>query len=143
MAYSGIYGTGITILTNPNPNTLTTRNPYPTPYLDYRTVSTAWTSQGIKAFFAKSTNGLPAKNTSLNVHLVPSVSGATFSVTLWVFNKLTGTWAQVKSSPTTNYTGETVDTISNLIDVPYYLQLNSISSGTMSIYFDNGFADAC
>lgn len=142
MALSGLLGTALTASTNPDPNTLATKTPYPTPYTNYRTVSTAWTTQAAKAIFprqARNGQGL----VPIPVQLVPSTGGATFTATIWQYSKLSNTWFKHQSNPSVNYTGETGNLIVDVYtDAPIFIQLSSISAGTVSIYFDNGLAEA-
>jgi Alpha-L-arabinofuranosidase B, catalytic len=141
MGLSGILGTGLTATTNQNPNSLATASPYPKPYVNYKTVSIAWLSQGVNCLFPKQArNG--AGLIPIPVLIVPSVANATFTATVWQYDKTSNTWFQNKSNPSVNYTGEAGNLILNLYtNLPTYIQITSLSSGSVSIYFDNGLAD--
>ncbi len=140
MALSGILGTALTATTNPDPNTLSTKNPYPTPYVNARRVSAAWTSQGAKALFpTQASNG--AGMVAIPVLFSPSSAGATFTATVWQYQKLSNTWFKHTDNPGIDYTGETGNRVINIYtDIPIFFQLASISTGTITIYFDNGLA---
>lgn len=141
MPIAQLLGSALDATSNPDPNTLTTKNPYPATYVNRRTVSAAWTTQAKKGLFpTELVNGVGA--ISIPVQFVPSLAGATFTATVWQYSKLSNTWFKHQSNPAVNYTGETGNLIANLYDTPLFIQLSSISSGTISIYFDNGLAEA-
>lgn len=140
MALSGLLGLALNATTNPDPNSLTTKSPYPKPYVNSTTISAAWSSQGAKAIFprqAADEQGLIA----IPVLFVPSTAEATFTAVIWQYDKSSNTWFKHSTNSSTNYTGETGNTILNIYtNQPIFIQLTTISAGTIDIYFDNGIA---
>lgn len=145
MTLSGLLKSAATATTNPDPNSLTTPNPYPTPYVHSRSVSSGWTTQAAtncKALFHRGGsdgNGLRP----LQIAFTPSGGGAvTYTVTPWYFNKLSGKWHKPDDNAAMNLTGYAAIRLENLDQVPVFLQLSSISAGNIDIHFDNGTAEA-
>ncbi len=142
LTLSATLGTGLTSVSNPNPTTLSTPNPYPTPFVNSTTVSTAWSTQAKKALFPLGADyNLP--DTPIKVHFVPSGgSTVSYTLTLWFFNRLTNTWAPASNSGSATYQGEAVDYIDNPGRDPIFLQIANLSSGSLSVYFDGRLAGA-
>ena len=142
MTFSGTLVSSGTATTNPAPNTLTTANPYPTTYVDRMTVSSNWTSQGKKALFPlKLKDG--QGDTPISVLFVPSAgAAATYTVNLWRYCRLAGTWVQPKDNASFNLTGSQYTYIDRPGDEPIFLQISSVSSGTVAVYFDDSVARA-
>jgi hypothetical protein len=144
MAFSGILVAAGTSTTNPDPNTLGTPNPYPTPYVNVRTVSAAWAAQTITnsgaLFPVGALNG--QGQVPIPLMFVPSAVGATYTVTLKKYGKLAATWVQPKDYASFNMTGSDFTEIVDPGENPWFIQLSNISSGTVAIYFDNGLARA-
>jgi hypothetical protein len=143
MAIRGELGTGRTATTNPNPNTLTTVSPFRTGknFIDGDGASTAWTTQNRKMIAARpGLANAPNQGRKVRLKFVPSVAAATYTVTAWIFNQ--GTWATPFSASSNNYTGAAEDFYDNFDDSPVFFQLSNISSGTISIYFDDQVAGA-
>jgi hypothetical protein len=139
MALNDTLGTGLDATSNPDPNGLTTKAPYS--LADSRknmpfTQSAAWTTQAKKALFpigVRSGEG----DKRIYLQFVPSGGAAvTYTVTMWQYNPVSNTWAKPKNTPSISYTGEQRDYIDNPGDDAIFLQLSSISAGTISIYFD-------
>jgi len=144
MPLTGTLGTGLDATSNPDPNSLGTKAPYsaatakstPPPI----TPSAAWTTQAKPALFpigAKDGSG----DVQIKVHFIPSNGAAvTYTVTIWMYNAVSNTWSKPKNNASVNYTGDTID----YIDMPgadaIFLQLSSISAGTISIYYDESNA---
>jgi hypothetical protein len=61
---------------------------------------------------------------------------------MWMYNVLSNTWASPVNNGSFSYTGEVIDYIENPGNDPIFLQINSISSGTLSIYFNGALAQA-
>lgn len=141
MPISQLLGSGLNDTSNPDPNGLTTKNPYPATYINPKTVSAAWIAQAKKALFP---NGLlnGAGLIPIPVQFVPSTAGATFTATMWQYSRLSNTWFKHQNNSSVSYTGETGNLITNLYDTPLFIQLSSISAGTIAIYFDNSLAVA-
>ena len=139
MALSGILGTALTATTNPNPNTLSTKSPYPTPYVNAHFVSAAWQAQAIGGAGANALFPRQAINgqglISIPVHFVTAVG---FTATIWQYNRLSNTWFTHNNNPAITYTGETGNLVVNIYtNLPIFIQL---SAGPVDIYFDNGLA---
>jgi len=142
LSLSETLGTGLSATSNPDPSTLSTLSPYPTPFVDSTSVSTAWSTQAKKALFPIGAD-YNQPTTPIKFHVIPSNGEAvTYTITLWFFNRVTGTWAKAANSGSCSYTGCVVDYIENPGRDPMYLQLSDISSGTLSIYVDGRLARA-
>ena len=142
LTLSETLGTGLTASSNPDPTTLGTTNPYPTPFVDSTVVSGSWTSQASKALFPIGAD-YNQPETAIKFHIIPSAGETTtYTVTLWFFNKVSGTWAKSASNNSINYTGSVVDYIDNPGRDPMFLQLSNISAGTLSVYVDGRLARA-
>lgn len=136
---TGLLGSGLSQTTNPDPNTLTTKNPYPTTFVNPLTVSTAWASQNKKALFPL---GIQYKSAErpLKLHFVGSTAGATVTVTMWCYNRLSNTWGKVAVNGTQLVTDGEIRYIENPGNDPIFLQLGTPSAGTFSIYYDSSLA---
>jgi hypothetical protein len=140
---TGTLGTALTSTTNPDPNTLGTKNPYPTVFINPMTVSTAWTTQGSKALFPQGKVVSHAQASAIKLHFVPSGGAAvTYTATIWFYNRLSNSWAKPYIAASNSYAGEVVDYIQNPGNDPIYIQLSNISTGTVSIYYDTTTATA-
>ena len=127
---------------NPNPNSLGTISPFPGTYIDGQSVSAAWTTQTSKGIFP-----LPVKEETaqvpLQLHFIPSAgTSATYAITLWRFDRLSGTWSKVANNATNNYQGDCFDKIAAVGTDPMFLQLTSISGGTLQIDINGDLASA-
>lgn len=142
MALAGILATVGDATTNQAPASLSTPNPYPTPYVDIRSISAAWTSQGTKALFPRDSHNEDGQVPLLVAYKPSAGAAVTYTVTVWVFDNLANSWFKWKANNPTSYTGLQSDLIYYPQNMPTYFQLSSISSGTIAIYFDNGLADA-
>lgn len=90
-----------------------------------------WTSQGKKAFIRTIPDDAPLK-----MVFTPSGGNAvTWSITLWGFNAVNGTWYKFNDTPS-SYTGNNTILLDNPGRDPVYVQLNSLSSGTMRIDYN-------
>ena len=146
--YDGTLGTGLTASTNPDPNTLGTVAPLASTVTSWRgNISTDWTTQNKPALFP-----LPLRDQSgervqggerpIRLHFVPSAgSGTTYTVTIWFFNPQSQTWSKPYDTPSLNLTGEQVTYINLPGSNPIFIQLSSICSGTVSVYYDRGVAE--
>ncbi len=137
---SATLGTGLNTTNRPDPNTLGTKNPYPATFINPLKVSSAWATQGKKALFPlgilDGRGQMPVK-----LHFIPSDGAAvTYTITMWMYNRLSNTWAKPANNASLSYTGETIDYIIDPGNDPIYLQVSSLSSGTLSIYFDSNIA---
>lgn len=147
--YNELLGSAKTSTTNPDPNTLSTKNPMTNTSqvgtdINGSNVASAWVTQSstyCKALFPKRTKD-GAGEIPIRVHFVPSSAGATFTVTVWIYNPKSNSWGKPYNNNTFNFTGDTMHTISTPGANPIFLQLSSISAGTISIYFDDSVAKA-
>lgn len=131
-----------TATTNPVPTSLSPATPYPTPFTGYLDVSSAWTSAGVKAFFP---NG--AKNNAgqkpLPIWFIPSAGTAvTYDVTIWFYDKDAGKWITPANNGTKSLTGQVLDFVENVPNMPMYLQFANISSGNILVKVDETFGKA-
>lgn len=137
MALNAVLGTGLTVLTNPDPNSLTTVAPYA--YAEsnklYRSPSAAWTSQASPALFPNEViNGEGDKRIYLD--FIPSGGSLiTYTITVWFWNPRAGVWVKPYSTSTINYTGNVRDYIDNPGSDSIKIQIVALSGGTLSIYF--------
>lgn len=132
---TGVLGTGLSQTTHPDPNTLATKNPYPTTFVSPLTVSSAWTSQGKKALFPLGVaDGRGEK--PIKLHFVGTTAGATVNVTMWCYNRLSNTWGKVALNGTLLVTDGDIRYMECPGNDPVYLQLGTPSAGTFSVYFD-------
>jgi hypothetical protein len=146
MSLSGILIAAGTATTNPDPNGLSPESPYPSTYVDWRTVSDDWETQAAtkcKALFHRGGIDKDKEFVSIPVEFVPSDGAAvTYTVTLWYYNHLAASWAKVKDNNPVSYTGHQSDYIDLPFLAPIFIQLSSISAGEVAIYYDNGIAEA-
>ncbi len=149
MAINGTLGTGITATTNPDPNTLTAKNPGgrldPDP---------AWANQSAVAPNGTTTFGkclIPKKMP--NGEFVPYIwlfvkpgdgAAVTWTLTSYLHSKTAAAWAAVESplASTVSGTGNGVVRIDNPGEIPIYLSPTALSEGSLSIYFDQDTATA-
>lgn len=149
-----LLGSGLNASSNPIPSSLGTINPYPTPFVNNRTVSSAWGTQSSSTpngttTFAQALFPVGGQDGGgdkpIKLHFNGSTAASTVAVTLWGFNKTSGTWYLCKdASGTSTYTVTDNDvlTIYEAGLDPLFIQLGAPSAGTYSIYFDNGLATA-
>lgn len=139
MALTATLGTALTVSTNPDPNTLTTKSPYvaaatrgPQPF----SVSGAWTAQAQPALLPIGIRD-GSGDKPIKVHFVPSSGAAvTYTIKIWMYNPVSNSWASPKTNGSISYTGEVIDYILNTGYDAIFLQLTTISAGTLSIYYD-------
>lgn len=135
-------GTALTASTNPSPNTLSTVNPYPSPITSRSTASAAWTTQAKKALVS---NGALQGGFEKPIELSFKPSGGdavTYSVTLWRYNTESQQWHRATGTHTFSLTGYSNERILSPSNDPWFIQLASISSGTVSIYYEQDTATA-
>lgn len=130
------FGTALSPTTNPDPNTLTVKSPYPTPYIAPQVVSAAWTAQARPALFPLGKTDI-AGQVPLKLHFVPSAGATvTYTVTIWMYDRLSNTWAKPANNPSNTYTGEAIDCIYQPGNDAIFVQISNISNGTLSIFYD-------
>lgn len=66
----------------------------------------------------------------------------TYTVTVWQYISLLKAWVKPYDNPSFNFTGPVTHKIANPGENPIYLQLSSISSGTISAYIDGTVCEA-
>ena len=139
MAFSTL-GTGLTLVTNPDPNTITTK-PYAAGAAGKfnATFSPAWSALPQFALFP-TLNPSGRLNERLGLHFIPSTPGATFTIVIWFFNANTQTWSKPANNSTVPYTGETMDYINAPPYTAIFPQISALSAGTLRIDYDSDFA---
>jgi len=130
-----------TDVTNPDPNILGTISPGTFSGGKY-TPSAAWIAQAKPALFPLGIRD-GGGDRPIQIHFVPSAGGAaTYTVTAYQWNRLSGTWIKPDDYATFDLTGSESKFLENAGDDPWFLQLSSISSGTVAIYHDAALARA-
>ncbi len=148
MALTALLGSALDATSNSDPNSLSTKRPYSaatakggsTPFKP----DAAWVTQANKALFPVGTNALDSTNT-IKLHFIPSGGAAiTYTVTVWMYNAVSNTWAKPRNNAgvTSSCTGETIEYLTNPGYDAIYIQLSTISAGTISIYYDPANANA-
>jgi hypothetical protein len=138
--FTGLLGSGLTVSTNPDPNTLATTNPYGASPAHTQLVSAAWTSQNRRAFFPDPLRDY-LYNSPIALSFVPSGGNATtYSVTLWKWDGTT--WVKPANTPTQSYAGAILTYIENPGRNPWFMQINTLSTGTLTVRFDQAAATA-
>lgn len=143
MSITGVLVSAGTATTNPSPNSLVTVNPFPSPFVNRSTVSTAWTTQAQPALFpANAQKSVNEAAPNVKLSFVTSVTNAAYTVTMWIYNRTANVWIQPKDNASFTLTGNQALPISDPGEDPIFLQLSSISSGTVSIYYDPTYVRA-
>lgn len=127
---------------NPNPATGLTVAPISISSTSV-TPTAAWTAAGYKALFTDGggCNGSNQFGAPIFLSFFPSAGDAvTYTVTIWRYIRVKDEWVKVAGSDSNNYTGYKSDYISQPGRDPLFIQLSSISSGTIDIYYDRSFA---
>lgn len=121
------------------PNSLIVSNPYSgvSGAIVPHVTGTPWRNSGQKMMIANNTS-----STRLPLQFVPSVLAATYTIAMWSYNATAGVWVLPANYGSISYTGIQSDFIDQPGDDPIYLQLVSISSGTLSIYHNAAVSDA-
>lgn len=136
--YSSTLGTSLSATTNPDPSTLGTTNPFDA---DGKTIASAWTSQAKPALFPL---GVKDQSGEVPVRLLFKPSGGsavTYTVTVWVWSSTASAWAKPYDSGSLSFTGNQSTVVYLPGNNPIFLQLSSISTGTLSIYYDSATAE--
>lgn len=152
MTNMALLGSSLTATTNPDPNSLSTKDPTAaTIALSNSPASPAWIAQvstACKAIFPRklasvyNVNDWPGDN-AIRIGFVPSGGAAiTYTATLWYWNETATAWFKAPGTETANFTGSDSWAIDNPGDAPWFIQLSSISAGTISIYYDSDLAAA-
>jgi hypothetical protein len=124
--------------TNPAPSTLSTVSPY-TNSSSYRfTPLSAWTTQAKPAIISKGIGG------KCRLDFKPSSAAATYTVTIWVLDRVTATWftPDPNNSPSLNCTGSVETYLADMGTDPWFIQLSNISTGTVQILYDADVAQS-
>lgn len=122
--------------TNPDPNTLTTKNPGETAGTKKLAVSSAWATQDNKAIFPLLTKDKGGEDRRVTLAFIPSAGEAvTYTVNIW-FHVGNNRWIQAtENTPSADLTGSSIVYVENP-DYPIFVQLSNISSGTINIEVD-------
>lgn len=118
-----------------------------------QTPSAVWTTLTTAGTYSKAL--LPrnsfssSKETPLLLNFIPSAGSAvTYNVTVWGYNDtharrtLTASWSTFGTTNTYACTGNTLIELEAPQSILRYIQLDTVSSGSVAIYFDNGTAEA-
>lgn len=145
MAITLLLGATFTTTTAPNPNTLTTTNPYATANISYPPapfISAAWTSQNQPALFPLGINDGSGEK-QLELEFIPSGGSATtYTIVAWTYSRVSGLWVKPKNGLSTSYTGNSRDFIYTPGLDPWFLQVSALSTGTLTINYDGQIARA-
>jgi hypothetical protein len=144
---NGLLASAATATTNPSPNSLSVISPYNVgfPYpADPQKIVSAWTNQGTKAVFPNAVRGTEF-NSPIWIAFNPSGGSAvTYTISYWKFCAAGGFWAKSAilspgqvTAGQSSYTGPQLDYIQPCGREPWFLQVNSISSGTLAIYVND------
>lgn len=139
MAFSLKLKAAATAITNPAPSTLTTSNPFPAPYVDQKTASTAWATQASTNSNALThRGGLDGRGVkALGLAFNPSGGASvTYTVTIWAYFNTINAWVNPVDYGVYNLKGPQSILIENVYPVPYFVQLSNISSGNVDIWYD-------
>lgn len=145
MSYSGLLRTAATATTNPDPNSLGTKNPFSSPYVDRYTASSTWKTQASSnatALVSRDPNA-GINYTAPTFAFVPSNGSAvTYTATFWTYVALANTWVKLQGQSYA-LTGNANAILQNSAypmqgHAPIFVQLSGISAGTVDIYYDNG-----
>ncbi len=132
-------GTGLTTVTNPDPNTISTK-PFRTQQgRNNPTFDPAWAALPQFALFPVTTV-TGRLNDRLSLHFKPSSAGATFTIIVWFWNPLSNTWVKPQNGATVSYTGEVMDYINSPPATAIFPQISALSAGTLDIYYDSDYA---
>lgn len=144
MSLTGLLVSGGDATSHPDPNTLTFKNPYPTPRLSPFKLSDDFIAQGKKVFVLKGKEnwGGPAP---LGVRFIPSVPDANITATLFIYSFTTESWYQPASNATITFSNVYAEGVSTEIENPpaytaCYFALN-VSDGTADVYVDENLAE--
>jgi hypothetical protein len=118
-----------------------------------QTPSAVWTTLTTAGTYSKAIRPRNSFNSSVNtpilLNFIPSAGlAATYTATVWAYNDtharraLTNPWSTPITSGTFNFTGNQLVELANDGSLLWYVQLSSISSGSVAVYFDNGVAEA-
>ena len=131
---------GMTVAAYKDPNTLTPANPLIDPY-NPTLPSAAWALQGIKALFPNALV-LPYGADEIVLDFITSATNAIFTVKAWNWDRVNLIWTPPASNSTSTFTGNNSYSIARPGIDPWYLQLVSISAGTLTTNYNGQVATA-
>lgn len=148
--YDSTLKSNATATTNPDPSTLGTPNPYdgltPTEDEDRFIVASAWTTQSstnCKALISVNTRDYSADHADIELAFEPSGGAAvTYTLTVWQWSTLGACWVKPYDNPSLSFTGNQKTTIERPGVAPWFIQVNTISAGSLGIYFSSKSARA-
>lgn len=146
MVASGILKAAATATTNPDPNGLTTTDPYDSTTNDYSdryTAAPEWTTQAATYSNAIIHRGCKDGRGQVSIDLAFSPSGGsaiTYTIKVWFYVDAEDKWVNPASNGSIDCTGYTATKIEAPGYAPVFLEVDSISSGSVDIYFNNGTA---
>jgi hypothetical protein len=139
--FIGVLGSGLNATSNPAPASLATLNPFPASPAHTQDVSAAWTAQARPGLFPDPQRDF-LYNQPVALAFIPSAgASATYTVTIWKWDGVSS-WLKPASNATRTYTGPCLDYIENPGQNAWFIQINSVSSGTLTIRFNQAVATA-
>jgi len=131
-----------TTVTNPDPNSLGTVDPYGT-YTTRETPQAAWTTQAAtnsKALLMRGSMGAQGLPKKLTLGFDPSGGAAvTMTIKVWQFSDTATAWFLKQSW---SLTGKEVKVLEDPGFYPLFVEVDAISAGNVDIYYDLGAAFA-
>lgn len=121
-----------TTTTNPDPNTLTTSNPYDTD----GEISGDWTSQGVKLIHPNMVRD-GSGDRPIVLAFNPSSGSATFTIKVWYYVGEFDEWLQYENNtPSQSFTGKSLAYVDNHQQLPFFIEVDALSAGTLAIAVD-------
>jgi hypothetical protein len=134
----GVLGAALTPTTNPMPSALATQSPYDGASNHTHATSAGWATQNRRGLFPTLAGG---GQMPIGLSLIPSGGATTtYTLTLWKWDG--STWVKAAGTSTRSYVGPCLEYIENPGKNPWFIQINSISSGTLTIRFNTVAATA-
>lgn len=144
MAFDDVWLSAVDNTSCPNPNTLTTKNPYDATYdkrHPYKGVSADWAAQVPKALFAQHAKVILPTPKKIWCHFALSDPAAICTVSLWIHSN-GDVWAKPNEGANLIASidipaGGTIDYIEDPGDDPLYLSVDSITATeTLTVRYD-------
>lgn len=142
--YLGKLKDNATATTNPDPNGLSTKDPYGT-YVNEYTSQAAWVNQSATNSPALVMRGISRQKGGalLPLAFVPSGGDAvTMTIKIWEWCHLAATWVKPQTGHSWSLTGFASILVPVPSSGPFFVEVDAISAGNVDIYYDSGLADA-
>lgn len=127
LEFTNFYVQGANVAGYPDPNTLAVTDPLNAAASTNGDVSSAWQTQA-KKLIAATSDGMTRR---LRLGIETSVDGAGWTIQPWVWSKVTSKWLFLTSAG--SGVGNQVLDIEDVGNDPVYLQVVTLSSGTLDI----------